>query len=95
LTSFTHVAQDYRAHGRGAASLMPATNRIFFWFLLPSQLDTLAKKPQNTSTHSEANTGTLPMHQTYSLQFGKGRRLGQRHGLQSATLTSYFYKNNY
>jgi hypothetical protein len=27
---------------------------------------------------------------TYSLRFGKGRRLGQRHGLQSATLTSYF-----
>jgi hypothetical protein len=31
----------------------------------------------------------------YSLRFGKGRRLGQRRGLQSATLTSYFYKNNY
>jgi hypothetical protein len=31
----------------------------------------------------------------YSVRFGKGRRLGQRHGLQSATLTSYFYKNNY
>jgi hypothetical protein len=25
----------------------------------------------------------------------EGRRLGQRHGLQIATLTSYFYKNNY
>jgi hypothetical protein len=31
----------------------------------------------------------------YSLRFGKGRRLGQRNSLQSATLTSYFYKNNY
>jgi hypothetical protein len=31
----------------------------------------------------------------YSLRFGKERHLGQRHGLQSATLTSYFYKNNY
>jgi hypothetical protein len=31
----------------------------------------------------------------YSLRFGKGRHLGQRPGLQSATLTSYFYKNNY
>jgi hypothetical protein len=32
---------------------------------------------------------------SYSLWFGKGRRLRQQHGLQSATLTSYFYKNNY
>jgi hypothetical protein len=47
-----------------AASLMPATSRIFFCFLLPSQLDARAKKPQNTSTHPEANMGTLPMHQT-------------------------------
>jgi hypothetical protein len=31
----------------------------------------------------------------YSLRYGKGRSLGQRHGLQSATFTSYFYKNNY
>jgi hypothetical protein len=31
----------------------------------------------------------------YYLRFGKRSRLGQRHGLQSTTLTSYFYKNNY
>jgi hypothetical protein len=31
----------------------------------------------------------------YSLQFGKRSRLGQRYGLQSTTLTSYFYNNNY
>jgi hypothetical protein len=31
----------------------------------------------------------------YSLRFGKGSRLGQRHSLESTTLTSYFYKNNY
>jgi hypothetical protein len=30
----------------------------------------------------------------YSLQFGKWSRLGQRHGLQSTTLTSYFYIKN-
>jgi hypothetical protein len=29
----------------------------------------------------------------YSLWFGKWSHLGQRHGLQSTTLTSYFYKN--
>jgi hypothetical protein len=48
----------------GEASLMPATNRSFFWFLLPSQLDAPAEKLQNSSTHPEANMGTLPMHQT-------------------------------
>jgi hypothetical protein len=37
----------------------------------------------------------LTVAKTYSRRFGKGRRLVQRHGLQSATLTSYFYKNNY
>jgi hypothetical protein len=29
---------------------------------------------------------------TYSLRFGKRSRSGQRHGLQSITLTSLFYK---
>jgi hypothetical protein len=29
----------------------------------------------------------------YSLRFGKWSRLEQRHGLQSTTLTSCFYKN--
>jgi hypothetical protein len=29
----------------------------------------------------------------YSLQFGKESRLRQRYGLQSTTLTSYFYSN--
>jgi hypothetical protein len=28
----------------------------------------------------------------YSIRFGKRSRLGQRHGLQSTTLTSYFLK---
>jgi hypothetical protein len=31
----------------------------------------------------------------YSLQFGKRSHLRHRHGLQSTTLTFYFYKNNY
>jgi hypothetical protein len=31
----------------------------------------------------------------YSLRFGKRSRLGQRHGLQNTTLTSFFYKNIY
>jgi hypothetical protein len=48
----------------GAASLMPARNRSFFWFLLLSQLDAPAEKIQNSSTHPEADMGTLPMHQT-------------------------------
>jgi hypothetical protein len=29
----------------------------------------------------------------YCHRFGKRSRLGQRHGLQSTTLTSYFYEN--
>jgi hypothetical protein len=53
-----------RANAHGAASLMAARNRSFFWFLLPSQLDAPAENPQNSSTHPEANMGTLPMHQT-------------------------------
>jgi hypothetical protein len=36
----------------------------FLLFLLPSQLDAPAKKLQNSSTHPEADMGTLPMHQT-------------------------------
>jgi len=31
----------------------------------------------------------------YSLQVGKRSRFGQRYGLQSITLSSYFYKNIY
>jgi hypothetical protein len=31
--------------------------------------------------------------ETCSIRFGKWSRLEQRHGLQSTTLTSYFYKN--
>jgi hypothetical protein len=48
----------------GAASLMAARNRSFFWFLLPSQLHTPAEKVHNMSTHPEADMETLPMHQT-------------------------------
>ena len=32
---------------------------------------------------------------SYSLRIGKGSRLGQRHGLQNTTLTSYILKNIY
>jgi len=31
----------------------------------------------------------------YSFRIGKESRLGQRHGLQNTTLTSYFFKNIY
>jgi hypothetical protein len=40
----------------------------------------------------EPKVFTLLLGFMYCLRFGKGRRLGQRHGLQSATLSSYFYK---
>jgi hypothetical protein len=53
-----------RANAHGAANLMAARNRSFFWFLLPSQLDAPAGNQQNSSTHPEANMGTLPMQQT-------------------------------
>jgi hypothetical protein len=54
-----HVVQDCRTKGGGAAGtrcranahgaaiLMAARNRSFFWFLLPSQLDAPAENPQN------------------------------------------------
>jgi hypothetical protein len=37
----------------------------------------------------------INLDRNYSLHTHKSSRLGQRHGLQSATLTSYFYKNMY
>jgi hypothetical protein len=37
---------------------LPARNRSFFWFLLPSQLDAPAGNRQNSSTHPEANMDT-------------------------------------
>jgi hypothetical protein len=37
----------------------------------------------------------LVVRNKYSLQDGKRSRFGQRYGLQSITLTSYFYKNIY
>jgi hypothetical protein len=42
-----------------------------------------------------ALNGLFRTQNIYSLRTHKSSRLGQRHGLQSATLTSYFYQNMY